>query len=175
MCGVLLVGQTSGKVINNTDYSIKMFYDIFTNRFLVIPIVAWAIAQILKMLVALFQGKGFDFRYLVSSGGMPSSHSAIVTALATTIGILQGFASVEFGIAVILASIVLYDSAGVRQSVGQQSIVLNRIVREIRLRQPITKLEADLRELIGHTPFQVVIGGLLGIIIAWLWLTIAAI
>ena len=149
-----------------------MFWEIFTNKFLVIPVCAWALAQILKMLVALFQGKGFDLRYLVSSGGMPSSHSSIVTALATTIGILRGFGSVEFGISFILASIVLYDSAGVRQAVGEQSAVLNRIVHEIRLRQPFTKLEADLRELIGHTPFQVIIGALLGIAFAWLWLTL---
>jgi len=152
-----------------------MFLDIVTNKFLVVPVFAWAIAQIMKMVVALFQGKGFDLRYLVSSGGMPSSHSAIVTALATVAAILKGFGSVEFGITFILASIVLYDSAGVRQAVGKQSTILNRIIHEIRLRQPFTKLEANLRELIGHTPFQVVIGALLGIIIAWLWLTIEAI
>jgi acid phosphatase family membrane protein YuiD len=105
---------------------------------------------------------------------MPSSHSVIVTALATTAGMVEGFNSAAFGIATILASIVLYDAAGVRQAVSQQAIVLNRIVHEIRIREPLTKIEADLRELIGHTPFQVIIGAALGIIFAWLWLTIEA-
>ena len=152
-----------------------MFIEIFTNNILIIPVCAWALAQILKTLIALLQGKGLDFRYLFASGGMPSSHSTIVTALATTTGMTQGFDSAIFGLTAILASIVLYDAAGVRQAVSQQAVVLNRIVREIRLRQPLTKIEADLRELIGHTPFQVVIGALLGILFAWLWLTIAAI
>jgi len=149
--------------------------EVFTNRILIISVCAWALAQILKTLIALFQGKGLDFRYLFSSGGMPSSHSAIVTALATTAGITQGFGSAAFGITAILASIVLYDAAGVRQAVSQQAMVLNRIVREIRLREPLTIIEADLKELIGHTPFQVVIGALLGIIFAWLWLLIETI
>jgi acid phosphatase family membrane protein YuiD len=151
-----------------------MFHDFITNEFIIIPFCAWIIAQISKMFVALFQGKGLDFRYLVSSGGMPSSHSAIVTALATTVGMLQGFGSTEFAITVILALIVLYDSAGVRQAASKQAVVLNNIVREIKLKQPLTKLEADLRELIGHTPFQVIIGGGIGIALPWLWLTIAA-
>jgi len=148
--------------------------DILTNNILIIPISAWALAQISKTLVALLQGKGLDFRYLFSSGGMPSSHSTIVTALATTAGMVEGFDSAAFGIAAILASIVLYDAAGVRQAVSQQAIVLNRIVHEIRIREPLTKIEADLRELIGHTPFQVIVGAALGIIFAWLWLTIEA-
>jgi acid phosphatase family membrane protein YuiD len=152
-----------------------MMIEIFTNKILIIPILAWALAQVIKTLIALFQGKGLDFRYLFSSGGMPSSHSVIVTALATTAGIVEGFGSAVFGIAAILALIVLYDAAGVRQAVGQQAIVLNRIVREIRFREPLTKIEADLRELIGHTPFQVVVGALLGVIFAWLWLTIEAV
>ncbi len=149
--------------------------EILTNKILIIPLCAWALAQILKTLVALFQGKGLDFRYLFSSGGMPSSHSTIVTALATTAGMVEGFDSAVFAITAILASIVLYDAAGVRQAVSQQATVLNRIVREIRLREPLTKIEADLRELIGHTPFQVVVGALLGVFFAWLWLFIETI
>ena len=67
----------------------------------------------------------------------------------------------------------MYDAAGVRQSVGKQSVVLNRIIRELRLRRPIAELERDLREFIGHTPFQVIAGGSLGVVVAWLWLAIA--
>lgn len=151
-----------------------MFYEVITNEALVIPISAWAIAQLTKTSIALLQGKGLDFRYLVSSGGMPSAHSALVTSLATTVGMTQGFGSAVFGIAVILALIVMYDAAGVRQSVSQQSVVLNRIVRELRLRHSITNLEADMRELLGHTPFQVIVGAFSGFALAWLWITIAA-
>ena len=152
----------------------RMLYEIITNKVLVIPICAWAIAQLAKTLVVLLRGKGLDLRYLVSSGGMPSAHSAVVTALATAVGMIQGFGSAVFGIAVILALVVMYDAAGVRQSVSRQSTVLNRIIHELRLRQPITRLEADLRELIGHTPFQVIVGAALGIAVAWLWITVAA-
>ncbi len=151
-----------------------MFYEVITNEALVIPISAWAIAQLTKTSIALLQGKGLDFRYLVSSGGMPSAHSALVTSLATTVGMTQGFGSAVFGITVILALIVMYDAAGVRQSVSQQSVVLNRIVRELRLRHSITNLEADMRELLGHTPFQVIVGAFSGFALAWLWITIAA-
>jgi len=98
----------------------------------------------------------------------------MVSALATSAGMIQGWGSATFGIVTILALIVMYDAAGVRRSVSQQSVILNRIVRELRDRRPIAELEHDLRELIGHTPFQVISGAALGIIIAWLWLTIAA-
>ncbi len=90
-------------------------------------------------------------RYLVISGGMPSSHSAFVSALATSVALIEGLGSVAFGISAILALVVMYDAAGVRQSVGKQSVVLNRIIRELRLRRPIAELERDLREFIGHT------------------------
>ncbi|MBI4186420.1 MAG: divergent PAP2 family protein [Chloroflexi bacterium] len=150
-----------------------MLYDIITNKVLVISISAWAIAQAAKILVALLQGKGLELRLFVRSGGMPSAHSAMVAALATSVGIVQGFGSALFGFATIVALIVMYDSAGVRQSVSRQSAVLNRIIRELRLKLPITRLEADLRELIGHTPFQVIVGGALGITVAWLWMEIA--
>ncbi len=151
-----------------------MFYEIITNQALVVPVSAWTIAQLTKMSIALLQGKGLDFRYMVSSGGMPSAHSAVVTALATTVGMTQGIGSALFGATVILAMIVMYDAAGVRQSVSQQSVVLNRIVRELRLKHSITSLEADMRELIGHTPFQVIVGAVSGLALAWLWITIAA-
>ncbi|MEE8318701.1 MAG: divergent PAP2 family protein, partial [Dehalococcoidales bacterium] len=90
-----------------------MFYEIITNQALVVPVSAWTIAQLTKMSIALLQGKGLDFRYMVSSGGMPSAHSAVVTALATTVGMTQGIGSALFGATVILAMIVMYDAAGV--------------------------------------------------------------
>ena len=105
---------------------------------------------------------------------MPSSHSATVSALATSIAMVEGIGSVAFGISVILAAIVMYDAAGVRQSVGRQSIVLNRIIAELRDRRPIAELEHNLRVFIGHTPFQVIVGSAMGIIVAWLWFTFIA-
>ncbi|MFC1909350.1 divergent PAP2 family protein [Chloroflexota bacterium] len=150
-----------------------MFHEIITNKVLIIPICSWAIAQLLKVIVILIQKKQLDLRYLVISGGMPSSHSAFVSALATSVALIQGLGSVAFGISAIFALVVIYDAAGVRRSVGQQSVVLNRIVRELRLRRPITELGHDLKEFVGHTQFQVIIGTLLGIIITWSWLAIA--
>jgi len=126
----------------------------------------------MKVFVILVRDKRLDLRYFVSSGGMPSAHSAIVCALATAVAMTHGVGSVTFAIAVVLALIVTYDSAGVRQSVSQQSVVLNRIVQELRFKRPIAEVERDLREFIGHTPFQVIVGAALGILVAWLWLTI---
>ena len=150
-----------------------MLYEIITNKVLIIPICSWAIAQVLKVIIILIQKKQLDLRYLFISGGMPSSHSAVVAALATSVALSQGLGSVAFGISAILALVVMSDAAGVRQSVGQQAVALNRIIRELRLRRPLTELERDLREFIGHTLFQVIVGGLLGTIIALSWLAIA--
>ena len=149
-----------------------MLYEIITNKVLVTSACSWAVAQLLKVVVTLVREKRLDLHCLLASGGMPSSHSALVGALVTSVAMLQGLNSVAFGIAAILALIVMYDAAGVRQSVGQQSVVLIRIIQEFRSRRPIAELERDLREFLGHTPFQVIVGAALGILIAWLWLTI---
>ena len=150
-----------------------MLYEIITNKVLIIPLCSWAIAQLLKVVVILIQKKQLDLRYLVGSGGMPSSHSAFVTSLATSIALLEGFGSVAFGISAIFALVVIYDAAGVRRSVGQQSVVLNRIIRELRDHRPFVELGRDLREFVGHTQLQVVVGVLIGIVFTWLWLAIA--
>ena len=150
-----------------------MLHDLITNWVLIIALCAWMLAQLVKLLVALVQGKGLDLSFFISSGGMPSAHSAMVCALATAVGMKDGFGSAYFAITVILALVVTYDAAGVRQSVGQQSVVLNRIILELKRKEPMIKIEADLRELMGHTPFEVYIGAALGIVMAWLWLFLA--
>jgi acid phosphatase family membrane protein YuiD len=150
-----------------------MFSDFIHNYALIIPACVWVVAQLIKMLIALAKGDGLDWSYMVSSGGMPSAHSAVVSSLATSLAMTEGLGSPLFGIAVVVALIVMYDSAGVRQSVSQQSMVVNRIVGELKKHQPLIKLEADLRELVGHTPFQVLVGSALGIGIAWVWLLLA--
>lgn len=150
-----------------------VLYEIITNKVLVIPACAWAIAQALKVFIGLVREKRFVLHYFVASGGMPSSHSALVCALAMAIAMTQGLDSVAFAITVILAIVVMYDAAGVRQSVSKQSIVLDRIVKEFGVRRPKGEVERDLREFIGHTSFQVIVGAILGIFIAWLWLILS--
>lgn len=103
---------------------------------------------------------------------MPSAHTALVCALATAVAMIQGFNSVAFAITAILAMIVMYDAAGVRQAVGRQARILNRVVKELWDKRPRDEVERDLREFIGHTQFQVIAGAILGILIAWVWLTI---
>jgi acid phosphatase family membrane protein YuiD len=149
-----------------------MFDELITNNALIAPLVSWAVAQLLKMFVMLLQKKQLNFRYLVSSGGMPSSHSAVVTSLATAVAFIDGFGSVTFGISVILAVIVMRDASGVRQSVGQQAAILKRLLKEIGERQPVKVLGRDFQVLAGHTPVQVIVGGLLGIGITCLWITL---
>ena len=146
--------------------------ELFANEVLLISASAWAVAQTIKVLTSLMREKRLNLRAFVASGGMPSSHSATVSALATSVGLLQGLGSVAFGLAAILAMVVMYDAAGVRQAVSRQSIILNRLVNELKLRRPRGEVERDLRELIGHTPYQVIVGSLMGILVAWIWLVI---
>jgi acid phosphatase family membrane protein YuiD len=149
-------------------------YEIITNKALVIPVSAWVVSQLLKVFVILAREKRLDWWLLVRSGGMPSSHTAVVCALATAVAMMQGLNSVVFAITAILAIVVMYDAAGVRQAVGRQSKILNRIVKELREKRPRDEVERDLREFIGHTQFQVITGAILGILIAWVWLTVSA-
>lgn len=150
-------------------------YELITNKALVIPICVWAISQLLKVFIVLARERHLDLWFLVRSGGMPSSHTALVCALATTVAMLQGFGSVAFAITAILAAVVMYDAAGVRRAVGRLSVVLNRIVREIVYKRPRSEVERDLREFVGHTPFQVIAGAALGIFIAWLWVFVGGV
>ncbi len=139
---------------------------LIDNRVLISAFLAWAIAQFGKTLFELFRQRKLVFSRLVSSGGMPSSHSALVTGLATATGRLEGLGSPTFAIAVVLASIVMYDAAGVRRAVSLQARILNQMLDEVFTGQPIA--EKRLRELIGHTPVQVFVGGLLGIAVGLL-------
>ena len=137
---------------------------IFDNRILIAALVAWAIAQLSKTLYELFRYRQLKLSRLVSSGGMPSSHSALVTGLATATGRVTGIDSAAFAIAVVLASIVMYDAAGVRRAVSIQARILNQMIDEAFQGKPFA--EKRLRELIGHTPIQVLVGGLLGVGVA---------
>jgi len=140
---------------------------IIANKILTIPIAAWLIAQMLKTIIQALREKRLDLRYLLSAGGMPSAHSSLVCALATTVGIVYGIDSGIFAISVILAVIVMYDAAGVRQTVDKQSAILNHLL----VNRPKTQLEFErfLQQLVGHTRLQVIVGAILGILLAYWW------
>jgi uncharacterized protein len=143
------------------------FSTILDNHILLVSLFACILAQILKVVVNLVQNGKFDFRSLVGTGGMPSAHSALVTALATGIGQTSGWASGEFAIALLFAIIVMYDAAGVRQAAGKQARILNQIMDEFS--QGDTKFTEDrLKELLGHTPVQVIAGAALGTMVSWI-------
>jgi len=133
---------------------------IFTNKILVITFTVWAIAQGIKVVLGVIREKRFNFRWFIGTGGMPSSHAAGACALATSIGLREGFDSVLFALATVFAVVTMFDAQGVRRSAGQQAAILNKIIDDIYWKG---KLEADqLMELIGHTPLQVIIGAILG-------------
>jgi len=136
---------------------------LLDNRILLASFLAWAVAQVSKTIIDLIQQRRVIFSRLVSSGGMPSSHSALVTGLATATGRVSGLGSATFAIAVVVASIVMYDAAGVRRAVSIQARILNQMIDELFEGKPLA--EKRLRELIGHTPVQVFVGALLGICI----------
>ncbi len=128
-------------------------------------IIAWAIAQILKVVLILIHHKKLDISRLIGSGGMPSSHSAFVTSLATGVAIADGFASTSFAISFVLALVVMYDAAGVRRAAGQQARILNRLIEDWQTDNAETR-QKRLKELLGHTPAEVFAGAVLGIVIA---------
>ncbi|MUL37395.1 divergent PAP2 family protein [Gloeocapsopsis dulcis] len=143
------------------------FGDILDNSVMLVAVIACLIAQASKLIVELIKNRKFDMRVLVTTGGMPSAHSALVTALATGIGQTSGWASSEFAIATIFAIIVMYDAAGVRQAAGKQARILNQMIDEL-FHEHKEFNEDRLKELLGHTPFQVIVGSVLGVTISWL-------
>ena len=138
------------------------FQEILNNHILKITLLAWAFAQTLKVFIVLWTQRKWDFTRLVGSGGMPSSHSALVTALATCIGKASGFDSGEFALALTIAMVVMYDAAGVRRAAGKQAEVLNQIIDDFYHHRREFNSER-LKELLGHTPVEVFAGAALGI------------
>ncbi len=138
--------------------------DLLENRALVASTLSWITAQALKVLLSYLQHKKLDFRRFVSPGGMPSSHAASVSCLTVFVARQYGLASTELAIVVVFALIVMYDAAGVRRAAGRQAAVLNRIVGEVHALKGLRN--ERLRELLGHTPIEVIAGAALGITIA---------
>lgn len=141
--------------------------ELMSNDALITASLAWFLAQISKLLIVLLRERQLQLSYLTSAGGMPSSHSAVVVALATRIGMDQGVASPLFAIAFIFAGVVLYDAAGIRRAVSVQARILNRMLEEVIELKRFN--EKRLLELLGHTPFEVFIGSLLGLLVALSW------
>jgi len=132
-----------------------------------IPIIACLGAQFIKVIVSFIIEKKLNFKRLIEPGGMPSSHTATVISLATSVGLSEGFESVAFAICVVFAMIVMYDATNLRRAVGKQARILNKIMDEMEKSQPVS--EEKLRELLGHTPIEVLFGGILGIAIAFMF------
>jgi len=133
--------------------------------FFVRPLVALFIAQIFKIIIYGWKNKRFDFRRLVGAGGMPSSHAAFTVALTTQLGKDVGVDGPVFAIALVFTMVVLYDAAGVRRAAGKQAAILNTIMEEVMAHKKIE--EARLKELLGHTPFEVLVGVVLGFLVGW--------
>lgn len=142
----------------------NIFVTVFSNKILIITLTVWAIAQCLKVVVGVVVEKRFNFRWFIGTGGMPSSHAAGATALATICGLHTGFDSIIFALAAVFALVTMFDAQGVRRSTGQQAEILNKILEDIYWKG---KIEANrLKELVGHTPIQVLTGAVLGCLLA---------
>ena len=139
--------------------------DILHNRILLVSLIACISAQGLKLAIDLIRTRRLNVTYLLSPGGMPSAHSALVGALATSVGTTMGWSGAEFAIACLFAIIVMYDAAGVRQAAGKQAKILNQLIDEL-FQEKHNLNEERLKELLGHTPFQVLVGLSFGISIA---------
>ncbi|MBR3888135.1 MAG: divergent PAP2 family protein [Clostridia bacterium] len=134
----------------------------FNNVYLWIAVETWLIAQIIKVINDLIVYKKLNMRRLWGSGGMPSSHAATVMSLTTVVGIINGWDSAIFAVSFIFAIVVMYDAAGVRRAAGKQAKIINQMIEEKGV-----KMKERLTELLGHTPFEVFMGALLGIVNAW--------
>lgn len=141
---------------------------LFSNQILISSVLGWLIAQLLKTGIHMYLNKSFVPERLVGSGGMPSSHSATVCSLATAAGICYGLGSFEFAVCAILAIIVMYDALGVRRETGIQARILNEMMDLFEEMNKELSTDEKLKELVGHTPLQVLMGAILGIVIAFI-------
>ena len=134
-----------------------MIWELLTNFGLIAPFIALVTSQILKLIYYYIKEGKLDFDHLTEAAGMPSSHAALVSSLAIAAGLLAGWHSPLFAVALIFSAVVMYDSAGVRQAAGKQAKILNQMIEDGEIRH------ARLTELLGHTPIEVMAGSLLGI------------
>lgn len=146
--------------LKTTDF----FEEVIRNRVIWASFFSWGLAQTIKIISGAIEERRFDFRWLMVTGGMPSAHSAGVSSLATAVGMYSGFDSVVFAITAIVALIIMFDAQGLRRMTGKQAAALNKIMEDLYLKHEVKP--ARLMELIGHTPVEVFVGALLGIMVA---------
>jgi acid phosphatase family membrane protein YuiD len=141
-----------------------MYYDLVNNRVVIAAVSAWIIGQFLKFPLDYMLNKRWNWGIIFSSGGLPSSHSSLVTAVTLTIGLQDGFDSSIFALSAAIAMIVIYDAAGVRRQAGIHAARINEIMKNFFESGQLP--EKELKEMLGHTPFEVITGIILGVIIA---------
>jgi len=137
---------------------------LFCTPWFVAAFVGWVLAQAIKMIRGLVQTKRIDFRYLLSTGGMPSAHSSLVCALVTSLGLTEGFGAPVTILALVFAAITMFDAASVRRAAGLQATVMNQMIQELFKEHRLS--QTHLKELLGHTRKEVFAGMLLGIVVA---------
>ena len=142
-----------------------MFYQFLHNKIVVTTFFGWFVAQTIKVVIGVITEKKFNFKWFVGTGGMPSSHAAGVTAMATGVGLYEGVATALFGVTLMFTVVVICDAQGVRRSTGKQAEILNRIMDDIYWKKAIK--EDRLMELIGHTPIQVLAGIFVGLLVGF--------
>ena len=143
-------------------------YALITNPFVIAPVTAWAFAQVLKVIINYVVTKELNWERLFGDGGMPSGHSATVSALAMITFLEYGASSFEFSVSLILAIIVCHDATGVRRETGKQAVVIKEMMKSIEILTQKDLPEVKLKEFVGHTPFQVIAGVVIGIAYALL-------
>ena len=139
---------------------------IVTNKYLYVPLLLWFCIQVFKVICDLVKTKKFNFKRIMGAGGMPSSHTAVVTSLAMLVGKCEGFDSAMFAVALVFAMVVMYDAAGVRRAAGKQAHLLNKIIETPGLTG--VEVQERLVEVLGHTPLQVIVGAIIGIAVGLL-------
>ena len=141
---------------------------LWENKVLIAALAGWTAAQVLKTILVLMIEKELRLERLMGSGGMPSSHSAAVCAACFSCGILYGFDSALFAISAVLAIVVMRDAAGIRREAGKQAEVINQISGELNKKNKKMNFEETLKVLLGHTPLQVIVGAIIGVLMAFL-------
>ena len=139
---------------------------LLSNYPLMTAVLSWFVAQVLKTAIDAYFNKGINWERMTGSGGMPSSHSSTVVSLAVAIGVSYGVDSTLFALALIFAIVVMYDATGVRRETGKQAVILNRLLLDNPFSWTGEEVDKKLKEYVGHTPLQVLMGAILGMLIA---------
>ena len=147
----------------------RIFHEFFDNQILIATLVAWFMAQVIKIPVEYLRTKEWNWALFISTGGMPSSHTSLVSGLAIGVGLWEGFDTAAFALSFGLAMVVIYDATGIRRQAGQHAQLINAIVNQLAAGHPIKEQqEKQLKEILGHTWIEAFGGILWGILVVWL-------